>query len=188
MELLANIPDALLYFLPGFVGLKVFYTFGLKTARTDAEWAIWSVMASVLLYSLTEPIRAHFSLSDTATTTRVLLLLLACLMGAVGALIWNRLMAPRLRGVFLAEPWDMAYNSAVAEKRQAFVELDDGREIQGDIVWMGIVSEGGSRAITLTNVQMSDGVGEWITLPPGDQLHVPEPAIHLLRLVPFEPR
>jgi hypothetical protein len=188
MELLANLSDALLYFLPGFVGLKIFYTFGLKTNRTDIEWGIWSVMASVLLYGTTEPIREHLALSDTATSTRVLLLALAGLCGAVAAWLWNALLAPRWRGRFLSEPWDLAYFEAVRGRRQAFVELDDGREIQGDIVWMGLVSEGGSRAVTLTNVQVSDGRGEWTLLPANDQLHVPESAIQLLRLVPFEPK
>jgi hypothetical protein len=188
VELLANIPDALLYFLPGFVGLKIFYTFGLKTARTDVEWAIWSVMASVLIYATTAPIRAEVGLSDTATATHVLLLLLACLLGAIGAVVWNRWMAPRWRGTFVVEPWDMAYHDAVTKKRQAFVELNDGREVQGDIAWMGLVSEGSSRAITLINVQISDGHGKWTALPPDEQLHVPEDAMHLLRLVQFEPR
>jgi hypothetical protein len=82
----------------------------------------------------------------------------------------------------------MAYHDAVTKKRQAFVELNDGREVQGDIAWMGLVSEGSSRAITLINVQISDGHGKWTALPPDEQLHVPEDAMHLLRLVQFEPR
>ena len=188
MELLPNLPDALLYFLPGFVGVKVFYTFGLKTARTDFEWGIWSVLASVLLFMVTAPIRTALALADNSAISRFGLVVLAALLGVLAAWLWNAVLAPRWRWRFTPEPWDMIYFTAVAKNLQAVVELNDGREAQGDIVWMGLASEGSTRSITLANVQMSGDNGGWVSLAPGEELHIPEDAMRVLRLVKFEPK
>ena len=185
MELLSNLSDSLLFFLPGFVCLKVFYVLGLKTTRTDLEWAVWSVMSSVLLFPATVPLRSMLGLGDTSAVARAILILFAFLVGSIGATTWNRVVAPRWRWRFVAEPWDLAYYDAVANKLQVAIELADGREAVGDMIWMGLVGEGSSRSITLGNVQISDGAGVWTKLDKSNQLHIPEASIGLLRLVPF---
>jgi len=79
----------------------------------------------------------------------------------------------------------MAYSEAIAQKLQAVVELRDGREVYGDILWMGLAGEGSPRSLTLGSVQVSGGQGRWTALPGNHQLHVPESSVRVLRLVPF---
>ena len=35
--------------MPGFLALKVFYVFGLRTRRTDLEWTLWSLLAAAVI-------------------------------------------------------------------------------------------------------------------------------------------
>lgn len=42
----------LTYVAPGFVALKIFYLFGLRSRRSDLEWTIWSLVTSVVVGGL----------------------------------------------------------------------------------------------------------------------------------------
>jgi uncharacterized protein DUF6338 len=44
-----GVADTLRLLIPGFVALKLFYLFGLKTKRSDLEWTLWSVLVAAPL-------------------------------------------------------------------------------------------------------------------------------------------
>jgi hypothetical protein len=187
VDLVTNLTEAFLYFFPGFVGLKTFYVFGLRTRRTDIEWAVWSILLSVILYSTVGSWLSSLHV-DLSSATGRLTLTAAGLAGGLGlAWIWNRRVVRSQRWRLVAEPWDLAYWRAMDQNLQAVIELQDGREAYGDIEWMGLSGEGASRSLSLVNVQMTDGQGHWQHLGSETELHVPEASIRLLRLVPFVP-
>jgi hypothetical protein len=184
--LVGTLSDALLFFLPGFVALKLFYTFGLKSTRTDFEWTVWSVLASLVLFAATEPLRRWLALDPNDVPNHLLLMGVGVVSGLSAAWCWN-LRAIRIwRLQFIAEPWDLLWATARQFELQAVVELDDGREVQGDIEWMGLSGEGSSRSITFVNAQITND-SDWLKLPSGDRFHIPESSVHILRLVPYEP-
>lgn len=187
MDLVRNLSDAFLYFFPGFLGLKAFYVFGLRTQRTDLEWGVWSVLLSVALSALADPIRAGLGIDASAGLYRAALVGTGLGAGLLLVLVWNSRLIRKQRWRFVAEPWDIAYLTAIDDDLQAVVELADGREVYGDIAWMGLSGEGSSRSITLANVQVSDGDGAWMLLPPEEELHIPEATIKVLRLIPYHP-
>ena len=41
-----QVADTLRLLVPGFVALKVFYWFGLRTKRADWEWTLWAILIS----------------------------------------------------------------------------------------------------------------------------------------------
>jgi hypothetical protein len=53
--------DTLVLVLPGFVALKIFYLGGIRTRRSDIEWFIWSLLASVPLAALSVLVRDGLS-------------------------------------------------------------------------------------------------------------------------------
>jgi hypothetical protein len=52
----SEVADTLKLLVPGFVLLKLFYWFALRTKRSDSEWVIWSVLASVPIGLITSRI------------------------------------------------------------------------------------------------------------------------------------
>lgn len=188
MPTASEIADALLFFIPGFVALKIFYAFGLKSNRTDLEWVVWSLLTSQLIFVLTEPVRQYFQLTPEDGLSRVAALTLSVFIGFGAVYLWDLRPVRAWRWRFIPEPWDMALLTAVDKKLQAVVQIGDGREFQGDIEWMGLSGEGASRSITLINVQVGQGDGTWLDLPLGQRIHIPEQSVLFLRLVAFEPK
>jgi hypothetical protein len=187
VDLVQNLSDAFLYFFPGFLGLKVFYVFGLRTQRTDLEWGVWSVFLSVVLSVLADPVRSWVGVKADDGLYRAALVAAGLIAGLLLVVMWNSRLIRTQRWRLVAEPWDIAYWKAIDDDLQASVELIDGREAYGDIAWMGLRGEGSSRSITLANVQISDGEGAWTSLPPDEEVHIPEATVKLLRLVPHVP-
>lgn len=184
----SELVQILLYVLPGFIGLKVVYLFGIRQRRTDLEWTIWSIALSSIAFIVAAPVRAWLGLGDTGAKAIALSYPAALLMAAGLVVVLRLPTIRRQRWRLIAEPWDMAYAEAIDRKLQIVVELHDGREVYGDMLWMGLAGEGAARSVTIGNAQMSDGDGEWAMLPADQELHIPESSIRLLRLVPFVQR
>jgi len=85
MTVSASDAEATLRFVvPGFVALKVFYVFGLKTRRTDLEWMLWSLLGAAVVdaaVGLLNPPDANVRLFVALT--------LALLSGGIGVAVWR---------------------------------------------------------------------------------------------------
>jgi hypothetical protein len=122
----SQVADTLRLLVPGFVMMKTFYVFGLQTKRSDAEWAIWSLLAAVPVNAL-----AHFidPLSDPLNF--VLALIAGVLGGVVLTGIWkgSTRVWPTLAAQASIHAWDVIFSRPTAQWLQ--LELHDGRILSG---------------------------------------------------------
>jgi Family of unknown function (DUF6338) len=72
----------IIFLAPGFVLLSVFYWFGLQVKRSDAQWLIWSLIASAAI----KPFASVLPVNGAVAGFGV-----AIVGGALLALAWNRL-------------------------------------------------------------------------------------------------
>lgn len=121
----AQVADTLALAIPGFVLMKVFYLLGFQTKRSDAQWVIWSILATAPLVGLTN------ALLRGGSDWRVfpLELFIALAAGGSLAVMWRGLarLAPSLQGEMTIGAWD----NVVATRRWLLVELKDGRRFKG---------------------------------------------------------
>lgn len=105
--------------------MKVFYLLGFQTKRSDAQWVIWSILATAPLVGLTN------ALLRGGSDWRVFPLELSIALAAGGSLavMWRGLarLAPSLQGEMTIGAWD----NVVATRRWLLVELKDGRRFKG---------------------------------------------------------
>ena len=122
LESLATFKDTLAYLAPGFVLMKVFYVFGLSTKRSDAQWAIWSVIAAWIPY--------EFSLRFVPVDLRQpASFAIAIILGVVVAVVWHALADryPKVRADQSIRAWDLV----LSRPRWVQVDLTDGRTFLG---------------------------------------------------------
>jgi Family of unknown function (DUF6338) len=120
----AQVADTITYLIPGFLLLKMFYAFGLRTKRTDAQWVIWSIVASVPLNAAVSAFRISPQLISFLVTGS-----LAVLSGYALALCWRWLLRkrPSLRLLGSIRAWDTVLN----RPQWVQIELDDGTMYMG---------------------------------------------------------
>lgn len=116
---------------PGFVLLSVFYWFGLQVKRSDAQWLIWSLIASAAIKTLPS---GGIAVAPFAY---------AVAGGAVLAIAWNRLptarfvpapIQARLSALTLTSSI-RAWDSVMARAAWLQVEMNDGRTFIGLMRW-----------------------------------------------------
>ena len=122
----SQIADTLQLLVPGFVMMKTFYLLGLQTKRSDAEWAIWSLLAAVPVNALTHLVYPH---SDALNF--VLALVAGISGGVVLTGIWKvaARVWPRLAAQASIRAWDVIFSRPTAQWLQ--LELHDGRTLSG---------------------------------------------------------
>lgn len=59
---------AITWLLPGFVALKILYSFGFRSKRSDLEWAIWSLLGSAAIAPITPLVAERFGVAKSAAT------------------------------------------------------------------------------------------------------------------------
>jgi hypothetical protein len=59
---------AIIYLIPGFIALRVLFHFGFPAKRSDAEWAIWSLLGSAAIAPFTQAIAGALGLTKTPAT------------------------------------------------------------------------------------------------------------------------
>ena len=59
---------AITWLVPGFVALKILYTFGFRSKRSDLEWAIWSLLGSAAIAPITPLVADQLGWSKSAAT------------------------------------------------------------------------------------------------------------------------
>jgi hypothetical protein len=106
----ADIRDTLTFLIPGFVCMKLFYQFGLRTKRSDAQWALWSILAAA-------PIRWLAEMTTGEEQTRTLLTFLwAIAAGLLLALGWQLLVraVPAVAIDHAVRAWDIVFMQPTA--------------------------------------------------------------------------
>jgi hypothetical protein len=121
---LAQATDTLRLLIPGFILMKVFYSFGLKTKRSDAQWVLWSLLAAAPIAAVAGAIRPKQDLG-----TLVLALALAVLAGALFALMWTGIVRvlPQLGVDAAIRAWDVV----LGQSRWLQIETTDERVFTG---------------------------------------------------------
>jgi hypothetical protein len=121
-----QVADTLGLLVPGFILVKVFYLFGLQTKRSDAQWVIWSILASAPIAGFTSFIARGFG----PNVVLVLSVLFALTSGVLLSLAWKWIAGrwPDLLARQLIRSWDVVLSP---QQRWLQIELVDGRVFVG---------------------------------------------------------
>lgn len=120
----AEVADTLRLLIPGFVFMKILYQWGLRTKRSDTEWAAWSLLAAAVLQGI-----ADLALNGAPNTPLWFTFLLAVALGLLAAVIWQRCVSiwPSLRGQVGVNAWSVV----LAEPRWIQVQTTGGQTFTG---------------------------------------------------------
>lgn len=143
-----QVTDTLALLIPGFVALKVFYVFGLQTKRSDAEWALWSILFSAPIAGLTWIIATSNNL--------VVSLALAVIIGGLLIAAW-RLVAqtwPTLKAKEQIRAWDVIFGGDAPWLQ---VEMSDGRVFVGQPKYVASSVDTDALDLYLIDVRQSNG-------------------------------
>src|SRR5207248_3334110 len=116
--------DTLRFLLPGFVLVKLFYQFGVRTKRTDADWLLWGILASApidLIVSTWIPLPR--SSADSGGIRLGAALLIAVALGIAAACLWKRMLRrwPSISVSFSPRAWEQV----LQQSRWLQVETSD---------------------------------------------------------------
>lgn len=117
--------DTLKLLVPGFVFMKVFYLLGLRTKRSDAQWAVWSVLVAAVLNAFAE--------AAVPSASRLwFAFFLAVVAGALLAIAWRgtATLLPALAADQSIRAWDVV----LSQRRWVQVDLLDGRTFLGYVL------------------------------------------------------
>jgi Family of unknown function (DUF6338) len=133
-----QVAAALALLMPGFVWMKVFYFFGLRTRKTDAQWYMWAILLSAPFAGFVSV--AHPPGPELAT------LLLAVVYGLVGGglsvLLWTWALPavwPSLRVRSTVGAWDAVFGQP--GNRWIQVQTMDGRVLSGWAKYVGQLAD-----------------------------------------------
>lgn len=89
--------------VPGFVALKIFYRFALHSERSDAKWAVWSVLATVPIGALAATLHPRDDQVRFGIAVGI-----GVVAGAAAALLWTRVLVrlEPLRASTTVTAWD----------------------------------------------------------------------------------
>ena len=147
-----QVTDTLELLIPGFVALKVFYVFGLQTKRSDAQWALWSVLVSAPIAAITRLITPANSISSLFVG-----LALASIVGGLLVFAWRGIAGrwSSLRAREQLRAWDVVLG--VDEAPWLQVEMADSRVFVGQPKYVASSVDTDSLDLYLTDVRQSDG-------------------------------
>jgi hypothetical protein len=115
--------DTLRLLAPGFVLMKTFYFFGLRTRRSDAQWALWSLITAAAISAAAE------WMGIPKNDRLWYAFLIAVGGGVILALVWNALaeLYPALQAGESIRAWDIVF------QRPHWVQVDlvDKRTVAG---------------------------------------------------------
>ena len=184
-----EIAAALRYLIPGFLAVKVFYWFGIKSRRTDLELTLWSVIAAAVVnvaIDLLWPPTAQAAGSPTPDDYKRFLLagLVGLIVGGIVAGVWR--LAYRqsawLRVFVAVRSWD----AVLAESNWLQVWTKDGKVFLGCITHMADPADTDDLDIYLSQPEAVDGDGQRTPiLPETDGLLIARSEI--LRVQVFKP-
>lgn len=123
----AEVAATLQLLVPGFVALKTFYWFGLRTRRTDLEWTLWSVLAAAAIGAVVDLV------PQADPRLRLLLgVAIAVVGGWVAARAWREMSRRNVsvRAHASRTVWDLTF-AADPTTRYVQVRTTDGRMVFG---------------------------------------------------------
>jgi len=130
----SDLRDAVLFLAPGFIALRVYGIYGFQRPRTDWQWAIWSVIASIPLDLMSRwvvgLVQQRVVVTDIGEGS--IRIVLAVGTGAVLAFIWSklrfarRLRAQKIVGPLMDSMWDTVLEEATHFGRTIEVETTTG--------------------------------------------------------------
>jgi hypothetical protein len=175
-----DVADTLRLLVPGFVALKVFYVLGLRTKRSDAQWAIWSVLATVPLAALAGVI--HRQNDDTRLGWA---LGLAVLGGSLGSLLWAKLLSKwdYLRTRTAIRAWD----DVLTDPCWIQIWTKDGKTLVGWNREIALSTETDDLDIYIDNPYVVDSTGAPVTLPNLKGILIARSEIHQIALFADDP-
>jgi hypothetical protein len=143
-----QVTDTLALLIPGFIALKIFYVFGLQTKRSDAEWALWSILVSAPIAGVTTIV--------AGANNVVVSLVLAVIIGGLLIAAW-RLVAqtwPTLKAKEQIRAWDVIFGGDAPWLQ---VEMSDGRVFVGQPKYVASSVDTDALDLYLVDVRQSDG-------------------------------
>jgi len=175
-----DVADTLRLLVPGFVALKVFYLLGLRTKRSDAQWAIWSVLATVPLTALAALIHAP---NDNARLGWALAI--AVTAGALGSLLWARVLVrwEYLRTRTAIRAWD----DVLTEPCWVQIWTKDGKTLVGWNREIALRTETDDLDIFIDNPYVVDANGVQLALPSLRGILVARSEIHQIAVFEDDP-
>jgi hypothetical protein len=152
------VASTLALLVPGFVALKIFYRFALRTERTDAQWAIWSILATV-------PIGAGATLLHRADDGLrfAIAVGIGVAAGVAGALLW-RLLLKRFE-LFRASTTLTAWDRLLDTPRRVHVWTKPGYRITGWTQYVALNTPNRELDVYLDDASVTDASGRPVQIP-----------------------
>jgi hypothetical protein len=175
-----DIADTLRLLVPGFVALKVFYLLGLRTKRSDAQWAIWSVLVTVPLAAIAGVIHAQ-----NDNTRLGWALAVAVGSGCLASLLWVRVLArwDYLRTRTAIRAWD----DILTDPCWVQIWTKDGKTLVGWNREIALSTETDDLDIYIDNPYVVDGNGARLTLPNLKGILIARSEIHQIAVFADDP-
>lgn len=154
---------ALALLVPGFVWMKIFYFYGLRTRKSDPQWFMWSVLLSAPVASL----RAFVGLPTDRIDGVIVAILLALAGGLISVWVWRRVVEvwPSLRVTATVGAWDSVFGVPWGQWIQ--IKTRDGANYLGWPAYIGQRSDTDDPDIYLRQVDIVNADGS--TLPLGGE-------------------
>jgi hypothetical protein len=168
-----QVADTLRLLVPGFVLMKTFYVFGLKTRRSDAQWVIWSLLAAVPVNGLTNVFHA-----GKDNVTLLLAVLIAVAAGWLLGMGWTSLLRfrPSWGASAMVRAWDVIFGrSQPPEWLQ--VKLTDKTVYSGRPPYAARSVDTDDLDLYLLNPAILSADGAYVALPGVEGVLVPRSQI-----------
>jgi Family of unknown function (DUF6338) len=151
---------ALALLVPGFVWMKVFYFYGLRTRKSDPQWFLWSLLLSAPVASL----RAFFGLPADRIDGVIVAILLALAGGLFSVWVWRRVVEvwPTLRVTATVGAWDSVFGVPWGQWIQ--IKTRDGVNYLGWPAYVGQRSDTDDPDIYLRQVEIVNADGSTTAL------------------------
>ena len=167
----------LTYVAPGFVALKVFYLLGLRIKRSDLEWTIWSLVASVGVAE----VAVRLPIADAWQVSARFLVAVA--LGSLMSFAWIRAIHrwPLFGSWARARAWD----SLIPQKQWLQVGLTDGTIVSGQPRVVADSSDADQPDLYLEQVAwIRDGMA--VEMPGVEGVYLPGSAITYIQLLALD--
>jgi hypothetical protein len=129
-----DVVATLRFLVPGFVALRVFYWFGLKTKRTDLELTLWSLLAAAIIDAI-----ASLANPGDGTFRLLVALGIAVALGAVGSAAWVE--ASGRWPTLIEEASPTAWEGVLDKAHWVHVWNTTGEVIFGNVRILGLAAE-----------------------------------------------
>jgi hypothetical protein len=174
---LTELRDGALLLAPGFIALKVFYLFGVQRQRSQWEWVVWSVLASLPLDWVVRQVvpalngRLHWQVDLLDGAARFFVALAA---GILGSLAWRLVARSRWRWFrerkrdVTDSAFDLVIEEAVREKRPIELVTREGEDTVSYRGWIHTVARESSQAepwMYISQVQVKAAGGKFTKVP-----------------------